>query len=73
MTRTTTKKTNTQWYPYEEYGSYFKLENGVLLQCPMNTDGTRDESECEVDWERGVPPEDMPRMKTIVKELEEKA
>ena len=72
MTQAQTKKTNTQWYAYEEYGSYFRLENGVLLQCPMNTDGTRDESECEVDWERGVSAEEMPRMKDIVKELEGK-
>ena len=65
-------KTNSEWYPYEEHGSYYKLEDGVLMQCPMNKDGTRDESECEVDWNRGVSDEDMPRLKQIVKELEKK-
>ena len=52
MTQAKTKKTNNQWYPYEELGSYFKLENDVLLQCPMNMDGTRDDTPCEVDWQR---------------------
>jgi hypothetical protein len=44
------KKTNTDWYRVEKLGSYFKFEEGVLLQCPMNTDGTRDTNPCEVDW-----------------------
>ena len=65
-------KTNKHWYPYEEDGSYYKLENDVLLQCPMNADGTRDNSSCEVDWDYGIEPEDEPRLIAIVKELEEK-
>ena len=66
-------KTNKQWYPYEEFGSYFKLEDGVLLQCPMNIDGTADAgTECEVDWNLGVGDEDLPRLEAIVKELQEK-
>ena len=72
MTQAKTKKTNNQWYPYEELGSYFKLENDVLLQCPMNIDGTRDDTPCEVDWQRGVDDKDEPRLQEIVKELQEK-
>ncbi len=66
-------KTNKHWYPYEEFGSYFKLEDGALLQCPMNIDGTPDVgTDCEVDWDYGVEPKDKPRLKAIVKELQEK-
>jgi hypothetical protein len=72
MTHTRTKKTNKNWYPYEEFGGYFKLEDAVLLQCPMNTDSTRDDSPCEVDWYRGVDKKDEPRLQEIVKELEKK-
>ena len=67
------KKTNKQWYPYKQWGSYFKLEKGFLCQCLINTDGTADEeSSCEVDWERGVNPEDVATLQTIIKELENK-
>lgn len=48
------KKTNKEWYRFQDLGSYFKFKHGVLLQCPMNTDGTRDDILCEVDWERVV-------------------
>lgn len=60
------RKTNKDWYPYEEHGCFYKLENGVLWQCPMNVGGTRDDSPCVVDmgWA-----EDLPRMKEIVREL----
>lgn len=45
------EKTNKDWYPYKDFGGYFKLENGALMQCPMNADGTPNDSEpCEVDW-----------------------
>lgn len=55
----------------EELGSYFKLEDDVLLQCPMNMDSTRDDSPCEVDWYR--IDDDLARnLKEVVKELEEK-
>ncbi len=73
MTQTKAKKTNTQWYPYDEFGSYFKLEDDALLQCPMNVDGSKDVSVCEVDWEMGVGEEDMIRLKEIVEELQFKA
>jgi hypothetical protein len=66
-------KTNKQWYPYEEDGCYYKLEDGILLQCPMNIDGTADEETlCQVDWDWGVDEKDKPRLKEIVKELQEK-
>ncbi len=70
---TQSKKTNKQWYPYKEWGSYFKLDDGNLLECPMNNDGTPDEeTACDVDWDYGVEPKDRKRLKAIVKELEEK-
>lgn len=73
MTQTKLKKTNKNWYPYKEHGSYYKLEDSTLMQCPMNADGTRDDNPCEVDWDRGVSKTDEPRMKEIVRELQEKA
>jgi hypothetical protein len=44
----------TKWYSYEDYGSYFRLENDILLQAPMNRDKSMDPSEgsiVEVDLE----------------------
>jgi len=58
-------KTNKQWYPYQEFGSYFKLEKSNLMQCPMNTDGTREDNPIEVEY----LDEDMKR---ISQELQEK-
>ena len=77
MVKTKTKKTNKQWYPYTEWGSYFKLDEGNLLECDMNDDGTRDEEEGsigDVDWEYNIDlsPEEKQGLKAIVKELEEK-
>ena len=43
-------KTNIQWYPYEKFGCYFKLEDGILMVCAMHEDGTQDDNSCEVDW-----------------------
>ncbi len=67
-------KTNRQWYPYIAQGSYFKLENGDLMQCPMNTDGTRDDSPCVVDWleVNAGEPEDKAEMESIERELQER-
>ena len=59
-------------YIFEEFGSYFKLENDVLLQCPMNADGTRDDSPCEVDWQREIDEGDESGFQEIVKELQER-
>ncbi len=66
-------KTNQSWYPYKEFGSYFKLENGVLMGCPMNSDGTRDNTPYEIDWDRGVEEKDKERMNEILNELQNKA
>src|SRR5581483_8496480 len=63
--------TNQRWYPYEEDGSFYQLEGGVLRQCPMNMDGTRDDSPCEVDW-GCVEPNDRLRLREIVKELRQR-
>lgn len=63
-------KTNKDWYPYDVYGGYFKLENGVLMSCPMNADGSRDNSPYEVEpfaaWDNDFNPNE------IVQELETK-
>lgn len=42
------------WTPYESVGSYFKVENGTLLACPMLHEGGMDESDiCEVtEWDQ---------------------
>jgi hypothetical protein len=60
---------NEHWYPYEDDGSYYQLERGILRQCPMNEGDTRDHSPCAVDWRFGVEEEHKPRMRQIVREL----
>lgn len=69
----TVSKTNESWYPYEQLGSFFKLENGVLMGCPMNADGTRDNTPFDIDWERGVEEKDKEIMNKVVKELQIKS
>ncbi len=64
-------KTNESWYPYKELGTYFKLENGVLVGCPMNADGTRDNTPFDIDWERGIEEKEQEKMNSIVSELKE--
>jgi len=68
------QKTNKNWYPYKEFGSYYKLEDGTLLFAAMMNDGSIDMdgdevNYGEVDWDNGVDDEEE-RMKEIVKELE---
>jgi hypothetical protein len=63
-------KPNKQWYPYPRYGSFFKLEDGELYQCPMNLDGSREDSPTWVDFGSGVEPHDMASSKSIIQELE---
>jgi hypothetical protein len=58
-------KTNNEWYPYKEFGSYFKLEKGTLMQCAMNGDGTREANPNEVEY----LDEDMKR---VSQELQDK-
>ncbi len=65
----TTIKTNAVWYPYVDLGTYFKLEKGILMGCPMNVDGTRDDTAFDIDWERGLKDDEQERMKQIVSEL----
>ena len=44
-------KTNSQWYPYPEFGTFYKLENGVLIFCPMLVDGSKEKGDGgEVDF-----------------------
>ena len=62
--------TNSQWYPYVDQGSYFRLVNGILFQRPMLEDGNIGAESAEVDWSRGVSDEDLPRLQEIVRELE---
>ncbi len=62
------KKTNADWYRFAMLGSYFKFEQGVLLHCPMNRDGTRSESPCEVDWER-LDPDLVQSLKAVAQVL----
>ena len=63
-------KTNLQWYPYPKYGSYYKLEDDELYQCPMNSDGSRADSPAWVDFSFGVEPSGVQLLKTIIQELE---
>jgi len=63
-------KTNSEWYPFEILGGFFKLEDGVLMECPMNIDGSRSDSSYEVDWR--VAGENDFTPSEIVRELEKK-
>lgn len=65
-------KTNNQWYPYPLFGAYFKLEDGELFQCAMNTNGSRDDSPAWVDFGFTVEPKERLKLETIKRELETK-
>ncbi len=62
-------KTNINWYLYKEFGSYYKLTNGILMFCPMLDDGSREDSENEVDFELLDGEKIVDRLKEIVIEL----
>ncbi len=62
--------TNKNWYPYKDLGSYFKLEDDTLMGCPMNEDGTREDTPTEVDWYEAWDEDVDPR--TIIAELQKK-
>lgn len=79
------KKTNKQWYLYKDMGSYYKLENGVLMVAYMEKNGEiamvdGQVNEGDVDWEllageyldseKKILVTD--RLKEIVNELEKK-
>lgn len=42
------------------------------MQRPMLEDGGLAQEEAEVDWSRGVAPEELLKMKTVVQELKAK-
>jgi hypothetical protein len=65
-------KTNKHWYPYEESGSYFKLEDGKLLESPINITEQLPKDIYVVPWNWGVVGENLPHLQKIVKELQEK-
>ncbi len=66
------KKTNALWYPYEDFGTYFRLEEGVLFSCPISSDGSRSDDEvAEIDWDL-VDEEDKLRLLAIEQELQSK-
>jgi hypothetical protein len=62
-------KTNNHWYPYPEHGSYYKLDNGELMQCPMNADDSRDDSQASIDF-AFTDEKDKPTLRAIIKDLE---
>lgn len=35
----------------EQTGSYYSIQNGELIQNPMNIDGSMDSSSCSVDFD----------------------
>jgi hypothetical protein len=63
-------KTNQQWYPYPEFGSYYKLEGGELYQCPMNVDSSRADSPAKVYFWFGIELAEVPALEAIKKYLE---
>lgn len=65
-------KTNKNWYPFNKYGSYFKLVKNTLLQSPMNIDGSMAyplSPVIEVAWDL-IDAGDVINMKKVVKKLE---
>ena len=71
--RTTTKG----FLAYDKFGSFYRLNEGVLECQPQMADpklNTPSEEEWdEVDWDRGVEPQALAQMKEIVRFLEEDA
>jgi len=67
-------KTNKNWYPSEETGSYHKIIDGVLYYLPMLQDGSKEKEEykAEVDWNfAAVEPYDGERtLYNVLKEIE---
>lgn len=65
---TTSNLKTTDWKPYEEFGSYYRLLNGVLVLRPMLKNGEMESEDCmsEVDY---VEEQDKARIEEIKKEL----
>tara|TARA_R110002020_G_scaffold456740_1_gene673386 strand:+ start:1827 stop:2030 length:204 start_codon:yes stop_codon:yes gene_type:complete len=59
---------------YDKFGSFYRLNNGVLECQPQMADPKLnfplEEEWNEVDWDRGVEPKDLAEMNTIVHTLE---
>ncbi len=74
MKRTKSRKTNSHWYPYKEFGSFYKLNEGELWFAPMLKDGSIDMDGDEVNFGvvEYIEERDKVRMAEIMKELEEK-
>ena len=57
----------------KKFGSQFRYVEGTLEARPMTVDPARQEAEewYEIDWERGVEPEDLEDMRWIERLLKE--
>jgi hypothetical protein len=52
-TKVKSMATSTNWVAFPQDGCFYRLEDGVLLQAPMNADNTMDSgSIAEVDLEQ---------------------
>jgi hypothetical protein len=47
----TQMKTNNEWYKYEfaEVSGYFKMEDGLLMGCPIKEDGSREDAPAAIE------------------------
>lgn len=50
----TSKVFNTDWVPFEEFGAFFRIEDGVLVSMNMNEDGSIDEEQLDECGSIGV-------------------
>ena len=57
----------------ERFGSQFRLNEGELEQRPVTVNPEQQDAEdwCEVDWDRGVEPENLAAVRQIQSQLEE--
>ena len=60
-------KTNKKYYPYPEFGGYFKLKNNRLVGSPMLANGKRAIETFTVD---SIEDKDLKRIEEIKKELQ---
>jgi len=70
MNNTNFRQATTDWRPFPEYGSFFRLKNGALWVCPIRDDGSRDEEPLQViDWNSGHNAKHGRTLERIVEEL----